>query len=62
MKHSRKKEQSNKDLKGIVLENQEENQRLKNLNQELEKQIKKLKEDKSRKTKGSRRFRVKTIH
>ena len=46
LKHSRKKEQSNEDLEGRVLENQEKNQRLKNLNQELKKQIKKLKEDK----------------
>ena len=33
-------------LKGRVLENQEENQSLKNLNQELEKKIEKLKDDK----------------
>ena len=33
MKHGRKKEQSNEDLEGIILENQEENQCLKNLNQ-----------------------------
>ena len=46
LKHSRKKEQANEDLKGRVLENQEENQRQKNLNQELEKEIEKLKEDK----------------
>ena len=46
LKHTRKKEQSNGDLEGRVLENQGENQRLKNLNKELEKQIEKLKEDK----------------
>ena len=47
LKHSRKKEQSNEYLEGRVLENQEENQHLHNLNQELEKQIEKLKEDKN---------------
>ena len=36
-KHNHKKEQSNETLKGRVLENQEENQLLKNLTQELEK-------------------------
>ena len=46
VKHSRKKEQSNEDLEGRVLENKEENQCLKSLNKELEKQIKNLKEDK----------------
>ena len=47
LKHSRKKEQTNEYLKGRVLENQGENQCLKNLNQELEKQIKNLKEEKN---------------
>ena len=46
LKHSCKKEQSNEDLEGRVLENQEENRHLKNLNRELEKEVEKLKEDK----------------
>jgi len=36
----------NEDIEGKVLEKQEENQCLLNLNQELEKEIEKLKEDK----------------
>ena len=39
-------ELSNEDLEGRILKQQEENHRLRNLNQELEEQIKKLKEDK----------------
>ena len=39
-------ELSNEDLKGRILKQQEENHHLGNLNQELEEQIKKLKEDK----------------
>ena len=62
LKHSPKKEQPNENHEGRNLENQEENQHLKNINQELEKQIKKIKEDKNCKTKGLRRFRVKTIY
>ena len=46
LKHCQKTELSNEDLDGRILENEEENQRLRNLNQELEKQIKNLKEDK----------------
>ena len=39
-------ELSNEDLEGRILKQQEENHRLRNLNQELEEQIKKLKDDK----------------
>ena len=46
LKHSRKIELSNEDLEGRILEKEEENQHLRNLNQELEEQIEKLKEDK----------------
>ena len=46
LKHSRKTELPNEDLKGRILKKEEENQPLRNLNQELEEQIKKLKENK----------------
>ena len=46
LKHSRKIELSNEDLEGRILEKEEENLRIRNLNQELEEQIEKLKEDK----------------
>ena len=39
-------EPSNEDLEGRILKQQEENHRLRNLNQELDEHIKKLKEDK----------------
>ena len=42
LKHSSKREHSSEDLKGRILEKQEENQCLNNRNQELENQIKKL--------------------
>ena len=42
LKDSSKREHSSEDLKGRILEKQEENQCQKNLIQELEKQIKKL--------------------
>ena len=40
-------ELSNEDLEGRILKQQEENQHVRNLNQELEVQIEKLKKDKS---------------
>ena len=47
LKHSRKAELPNEDLEGRILEEEEENhQCLRNLNQELGEQMKKLKEDK----------------
>ena len=42
LKNNSNKEHSSEDLKGRILENQEENQCLNNRNQELENQIKKL--------------------
>ena len=45
LKNNRKAEHSNEDFEGKNLEKQEENHRSRNLNQELEKQIKGLKED-----------------
>ena len=42
MKNSSKREHSGEDLKGKILENQEENQCLNNRNQELHNQIKEL--------------------
>ena len=42
MKNSSKKERSDEDLEGRILEKQEEKQCLNNCNQELENQIKKL--------------------
>ena len=56
-------ELSSEDLEGRILKQQEENHRLRNLNQELEEQTKKLKYDKqSRKTKGSRKFKIIIIY
>ena len=46
LKHGSKREHSSEDLKGRILEKHEENQCQKNLIQELEKQIKKLENDK----------------
>ena len=46
LKNGSKREHSSEDLKGRILEKQEENQCQKNLIQELEKQIKKLENDK----------------
>ena len=62
LKSTKKADNLNEDIEGKLLEKQEENQFLLNINQELEKEIKKLKEDKSHKMKGSRRFRIKTIY
>ena len=47
LKSTKKAYKSNEDIEGKVLEKQEENQCLLNLNQELEKEIEKLKEDKN---------------
>ena len=46
LKSTKKEYNSNEDIKGKVPEKQEENQCLLNINQELEKEIEKLKEDK----------------
>ena len=46
LSNSQKIELSNEDLEGRILKQQEENHRLRNLNQELEEHIKKLKNDK----------------
>ena len=46
LKHGSKREHSSEDLKGRILEKHEENQCQKNIIQELEKQIKKLENDK----------------
>ena len=46
LKSTKKADNSNENIEGKVLEKQEENQCLLNLNQELEKQVVKLKEDK----------------
>ena len=46
LKHSRKKEPSNEDLKRRILKKEEENQHLRNLYHELEEQIEKLRENK----------------
>ena len=46
LKSTKKAYNSNEDIEGKFLKKQEENQCLLNLNQELEKEIKKLKEDK----------------
>ena len=45
LKSTKKADNSNEDIEGKVLEKQEENQCLLNLNQELEKEIEKLKEE-----------------
>ena len=47
LKSTKKASNLNEDIKGKVLEKQEENKCLLNLNQELEKQIEKLKYDKN---------------
>ena len=47
LKSPKKERNSNEDIEGKVIENQEENQFLLNINQELEKEIEKLKEDKN---------------
>ena len=47
LKSTKKEDKSNEYIKGKVLEKQEENQCLLNLNQELEKEIEKLKEEKN---------------
>ena len=62
LKITKKENNLIEDIEGKVLEKQEENQCLLNANQELEKEIKKLKEDKSSMTKGSRRFKLKKIY
>ena len=46
LKSTKKVDNSNEDIEGKVLEKQEEYQCLLNINQELEKEIEKLKEDK----------------
>ena len=46
LKNSRKMELSNEDLEERIIKQQEENHRLRNLNQELEEQINKLKDNK----------------
>ena len=46
LKSTNNVDKSNEDIEGNVLEKQEENQCLLNLNQELEKEIEKLKEEK----------------
>ena len=62
LKNSRKMELSNEDLEERIIKQHGENHRLKNLNQELEEQIKKFKEDKQSQDKGSRRSRIIIIH
>ena len=46
LRRIRKSKQVNEDFEGKIIKKREENHRLRNLNQELEEQIKELKEDK----------------
>ena len=58
LKNIQKKENSDKDIKGKVLEKHEENCHLRNHNEDLKEQHKMSKYDESRKKKRLRKFRM----
>ena len=62
LKNNSKREQSDEDLEGKLLQKQEENQCLNNSNQELHNQIKELEIEKICKRKELKRFRIITIY